>query len=135
MVFVDTNIFLYSAGGPHPFRDLCQRFLRALDQDDRNATSSTEVVQEILHVVTRKQDRLAAVRAARMFMEAVPNLLPVTASDMRAAIEIYEGNPGITARDAIHVATMWNNGIDTIASADRHFDAVQGIRRLDPRDL
>ena len=35
----------------------------------------------------------------------------------------------------IHIAIMQNNGIDTIVSADRHFDGIDGVTRLDPLEL
>jgi predicted nucleic acid-binding protein len=35
----------------------------------------------------------------------------------------------------VHVATCQVNGIETILTADRGFDGVPGLRRVDPADL
>jgi len=42
---------------------------------------------------------------------------------------------GITSRDAIHAATMMNNGIKEIISTDPHFDLIHEIKRIDPLKL
>ena len=48
-----------------------------------------------------------------------------------------EGNryPQMAPRDWLHLAVMLNNGITDIISADRHFDDIEGITRLDPREF
>jgi len=59
-----------------------------------------------------------------------PDLLPVTRSDMLTACELMERYPTLPPRDAIHAATMINNGIGSILSADAHFDDVAEVKRL-----
>ena len=44
-VFLDTNIFLYAAGGPHPERAACERVLRRVADGSLEATINTEVIQ------------------------------------------------------------------------------------------
>ena len=44
-VFLDTNVFLYAAGGEHVLREPCRRILRNVV--DIDAITSSEVVQEI----------------------------------------------------------------------------------------
>lgn len=43
-----------------------------------------------------------------------------------------ERYPALSARDAIHVATCLHQGITEILSPDRAFEAVPGLRRIDP---
>jgi predicted nucleic acid-binding protein len=38
--------------------------------------------------------------------------------------------PGVSARDAVHVAVMERRGVGLILSFDPGFDAVPGIRRV-----
>jgi predicted nucleic acid-binding protein len=38
----------------------------------------------------------------------------------------------ISMRDAIHAASMQNNGHEKILSADSHFDNIEEIERVDP---
>lgn len=51
MVFLDTNVFLYAVGAAHPLRELGQNVLRRVTNGDLLATTSTEVIQEILYVL------------------------------------------------------------------------------------
>lgn len=38
-------------------------------------------------------------------------------------------------RDAIHAATMFNNGVEKILSTNPHFDVIHGIQRIAPERL
>lgn len=42
--------------------------------------------------------------------------------------------PRLGANDRLHVGTCFVNGIESIVTADRGFDSVRGIRRVDPLD-
>lgn len=58
----------------------------------------------------------------------------MTLKDMQRAFELVERHgDAIAARDAVHAATMLNNGLTHLLSADTHFDAIAGITRVDPR--
>ena len=131
-VFLDTNIFLYAAGRPHPERDACARVLRRVADGSLEATVNSEVVQEILYVLTRRGRRKEALALARNVTALFPNLLPVTCEDMREALRLLEGHPGLSVRDAVHAATMLRNGLRTVASVDSDFDQIPGIRRIAP---
>jgi predicted nucleic acid-binding protein len=67
---------------------------------------------------------------ARSAILLFPDLLPVTKSDMLTACELLERYPGLPTRDAIHAATMLNNGIGSILTVDTHFDDIAEITRL-----
>ena len=49
-----------------------------------------------------------------------------------AALSLDHPTPG--SSDRIHVATCAVNGIGSIVSADRGFDGIRGLRRVDPLD-
>ena len=38
----------------------------------------------------------------------------------------------LTTRDAIHAAVVFEHGLEGIVSADRDYDRIPGLRRLDP---
>ena len=59
-------------------------------------------------------------------------VLPVTVADTRKALDLLKTHQTITSRDAIHAATMINNGIKEIISTDTHFDLLPEIKRIDP---
>jgi hypothetical protein len=60
-------------------------------------------------------------------------ILPVALADMQRAFDLAHSYRGaITTRDAVHAATVPNNGLAYVASADSHFDAIDGITRVAP---
>ncbi len=131
-VFLDTNIFLYAAGGPHPEREACAGLLQRIGEGALEATVNTEVVQELLFVLARRGRRREGLKLARSVLSLFPGLLPVTREDMLRACDLLERYPRLPVRDAIHVATMLNNGLQTVVSVDSDFDQVAGIRRVPP---
>jgi len=131
-VFFDTNILLYAAGRAHPERDACARLLRRVADGTLEATINTEVVQEILYVLTRRGRRKEALTLARHLEALFPDMLPVTREDMTEALSLLEQSAGISVRDAVHAATMLRNGLLTVVSVDPDFDRIPGIRRIAP---
>jgi len=130
--FVDANIPMYAVGAQHPLKQPCLTLLEAIAKDDLIAVTNVEVLQEILHRYTALGQRARAVEVAELFLRVVPQVLPVTLQDFRLAMELHGRHATIQARDSLHVAVMQQNGISRIISADRHFDSIPGITRLDP---
>jgi len=130
--FLDTNVFLYAAGGSHPERDACARVLRKVADGSLDATVNTEVVQEILYVLVRRGRRKEAVTLARHVTDLFPDLLPVTREDMLGACGLVQRYPRLPARDAVHAATMLRHGLKHVISVDTDFDQVRELRRIEP---
>jgi predicted nucleic acid-binding protein len=63
-----------------------------------------------------------------VFLYAVGAQHPL--ADISVTCDLMDRYPALPTRDAIHAATMLNNGISDIITSDGHFDAVRGIRRL-----
>lgn len=134
--FLDTNIFMYAAGQEHPLKAPCVGILRRVASEELEAVTSTEVLQEILYRYGAVGETQRGLRLARLAVDQVGGaVLPVTLRDMQRAFELVErhGN-AIAARDAVHAATMLNNGLTRLLSTDTHFDAIAGITRVDPRE-
>jgi predicted nucleic acid-binding protein len=131
-VFLDTNVFLYAAGGDHPLRAPCGELLTRVGSGDLDATTSTEVVQELLYVLTRRNLRSEAQSLASAVQDMFPDVLPVTHADMRLTCQLLADHPSLPVRDAVHCAVMITNGITRIISADTHFDSLPDIQRIDP---
>ncbi|MFQ5678851.1 MAG: type II toxin-antitoxin system VapC family toxin [Gemmatimonadota bacterium] len=130
--FLDTNVFLYAAGQAHPEREPCRRLLEAVAEGEILATTSIEVVREILYVLARRDETARGVALARGVLRLLPGLLPVTPAEIAVACDLLAKHPGLPARDAVHAATMRNRGLELLVSADPHFDAIAWIQRLDP---
>jgi predicted nucleic acid-binding protein len=130
--FIDSNVPMYAVGADHVLKAPCVALLRAIAQGEILAVTSVEVLQEILHRFTAQGQREHAVDVVRSFMEVVPDILPVTSADITAALTLHLAHPTLQTRDVMHLATMSRHGIQTIITADRHFDVVEGLRRVDP---
>ncbi len=129
-VFVDANIPMYAAGRPHPHREPAIHFLARVGHGELPAFTSTEVLQEILYRYSsiERLDLANAVYAA--FVDSRAEVLPIELRDTDRARDLLCSIPGISSRDAIHAAVMLNYQIEWIATFDRGFDRIPGIRRL-----
>ncbi len=130
--FLDTNVFLYAAGGDHPNRSPCQQILRRVARGELEATTSSEVVQEILYVLARRGLRNEAVLLARNVLTMFPEMLEVGAREMEGACDLLEATPDLSPRDAVHAATMTTHGVTAIITADEHFAQLPQLRRIAP---
>ena len=134
---MDVNIPMYAAGAPHSFRESCAGIMTAIATGELMAVIDVEIVQEILHRYGALGNWPIAVAIAENVLAIVPQILPVTVEDIALTVEMAAtyGPKGVKARDLIHAAVMRNNGIDTIVSADTHFDSIDELSRISPQDL
>ena len=130
-VFVDSNIPMYVAGTAHPHRAPARRFVERMRRGDLDACTSTEVLQEILYRYCALSRRDLARQVYDLFVEICPEVLDVTLADTDRARDLLGEVEPISVRDAVHAGVMLNHGIEWIASFDRGFDHVPGIRRLE----
>ena len=82
-VFLDTNVFLYAAGASHLLREPCAKLpcaklLRRVADGSLDATINSEVVQEVLYLLTRRGRRDDALKLAGHLTSLFPDLLAVT---------------------------------------------------------
>ena len=130
--FVDTNVVMYAVGADHAMKQPCLQIFSDFEALPLKLMTSTEVLQELLHVYTARGKRNLAIELCRDFVETVDEVLPVTYDDFNWALQFHHHHEKIMARDSIHAATAVNNRISYILSADRHFDGLNGITRIDP---
>ncbi len=132
--FVDTNIVMYAVGADHAMKQPCLQIFADSEALPLMLTTSTEVLQELLHVYSARGQRQLAIEICRDFVETVDEILPVTYNDFSWALQFHHHHSTIMARDSIHAATIVNNGLSYILTADKHFDKLPGITRIDPRE-
>ncbi|NUO79632.1 type II toxin-antitoxin system VapC family toxin [candidate division KSB1 bacterium] len=78
-------------------------------------------------------------KGVRLYNEALKYpllILPITKDDIVLAIDLFNQykHNGVKPRDAIHAATLKNNGITELLSADKDFDNFDFLMRIDPLD-
>ena len=134
-VYLDSNVFLYAAGTPHPLKEPCLAVLRRVEAGELDATTSTEALQEILHVFQRRSMAAQGASLVKTVLSLLPEVLPVDRYDVSLAADLAPAHPTLPARDPIHAAVMRHHGIREIISADKHFDALSGVRRLVPEEV
>lgn len=133
-VFLDANIPLYAAGGPHLLKDRSLDVLELAEQHRSAFCTDAEVFQEMLHRY-RPSGLWAEGRALLwqfgILMEG--RVEPVQVEDVLAAVELAQQYSGrLSARDLLHLAIMARIGVTHIVTADTGFDHLDGIERLDP---
>ena len=131
-LFVDANVFMYLGGSDALYREACRRALLAATEQGAMLITSTEVLQEILHyhAARRRPDDARTVYQA--VTDICDEILPVTENQTARSLELLVRHPGLPARAALHVATMEACGVERLLSADRHFDQIDSVTRVDP---
>jgi uncharacterized protein len=129
VIFVDSNIPMYLIGTFHPHKSDARRLLEsAIAAGDRLVTN-VEVYQEILHRFVAIDRRPAIQPAFDALNAIVDEVFPIDLRDVERAKAVVYGKR-LSARDAIHLATMERHGVKRIMTFDAGFDAVPGIERL-----
>jgi predicted nucleic acid-binding protein len=130
VILVDSNIPMYLIGAPHRHKSDAQRLLEKLISDRQRLVTDAEVLQEILHRYVAIDRRDAIQPAFDALLEIVDQVLPIDGGVVKRAKEIVLGYRQLSARDAVHLAVMEQNGIEHILTFDTGFDLFPGIARL-----
>lgn len=134
MIVLDTTVLVYAKGADHPLRDPCRRILEAVAEGRCIATTTSEVIQEFVHVRARRRDRSEAVELGLAYAELLGPLIAPDGAALRAGLELYRRHPELDAFDAVLAATAMAAGAEALVSADRAYSVVGGLRHLDPAD-
>ena len=133
--FIDANIPMYAVGREHPLREPCRLVLQRIVDGDLAACTDSEVHQEMLYRYWSLDQLARGIALSSNFHGVVDMVLPATSTDIATARELGGKYSQMAPRDWLHLAVMLNNGITEIISADRHFDDVEGITRIDPGEF
>lgn len=123
MIFIDTNVFMYAVGRPHPLRDDARGLLTTQVEERRALATSAEVLQELLHVyvpVSRLETLDAALRLAR----DLATIWPVEEDDVAHARRLLVRHPQLGARDLLHLAVCHRRGARGLLTFDRGLAAA-----------
>lgn len=133
-IFIDVNVFMYAAGKPHPYKDPCVQILADVENGLLSAVVNTEIFQELLYRYYHIKLAEKGVELCRQILQLPVKILPINEEDIRLAIDLFEShqNKDLKPRDGIHAVTMKSNDIHKIISADKDFDSIDFIQRIDP---
>jgi len=130
MILVDSNIPMYLVGPQHPLKADAQRLAEGLAVSGQRLVTDAEVLQEILHRYIAINRRANIQPAFDTLLGLVDEVLPIDHAAVERAREIALGYTTLSARDALHIAVMQQNGINRILSFDAHFDGFPGVTRI-----
>ncbi len=130
MIFVDSNVPMYLIGAAHPHKADARHLLESAVADGNRLVTDAEVLQEILHRYAAIGRRDAIQPAFDALLGVVDEVFAVALQDVERAKSIVLGHQSLSARDALHAAVMRREGVSSILSFDRGFDALPGIARL-----
>lgn len=134
MIVLDTTILVYAKGADHPLRDPCRRIIEAIEAGRVIATTTSEVIQEFVHVRARRRDRDEAAELGLAYTELLGPLIAPDEVSLRTGLELYRRHPELDAFDAVLAATALAAGAEALVSADRAYRVVGALRHLDPAD-
>ncbi len=129
-IYIDSNIPMYVAGAEHEHREPARRFLERVEKREIQSCTSTEVLQEILCRYSALARRDLGGRVYDLFVEACPEVLDITLADLDRAKELISQTANLSPRSALHAAVMMNHEVEWIATFNREFDRIAGVRRV-----
>jgi hypothetical protein len=130
VIFVDSNIPMYLVGSAQPEKIRARDLLEQCLTNEERLVTDAEVLQEILHRYVAIGRRDAIQPAFDALLRIVDEVFTVELKDVERAKTIVLGTPRLSARDAVHLATMERAGVTRILSFDSGFDGFPGVSRL-----
>lgn len=131
-VYIDSNIFFYARIMDKSYGESCSSILRSISAGKINASISTLVPIEVVNALRKYRLNRSVAAEVRAIMSLPIEIHPVEASDVTDAVEVHEESGG-SPYDCVHVAIMKRHDMNVIVSADRDFDRIGGLRRVDPK--
>lgn len=124
MIFVDSNVFIYAVGKPHPLKNEAQDFFLTSSKQGKRLATSAEVLQELLHVYL-PVGRLTTLDAAlELATKGVDRVIPISSETVLLARDLADRHPGLTARDLLHLSVCQLSKIKELKTFDRNLQTV-----------
>jgi len=130
--FIDTTIPMYAGGKESRFKKKCIKILEDIALNKIIGFVSTEVFQEIIYRFTYIKDLKKGYRIYDNLMNVGVEILSVTSENLLTIRNLSQKYKTIPPRDIFHAAVMLDNNIKKIISADKDFDKIKEIKKIDP---
>ncbi len=131
MILLDTTALIYAVGTEHRFRDPCRDLVGAIAEERIEASTTPEVIQEFVHIRSRRRDRQDAASLGRSHRNLLTPLISVTEKHLLRGIELFETSAFLGALDSVLAAVAIDLNL-TLISADAAFSAVTGLDHIVP---
>ena len=119
MIFVDTNVFMYAVGTPHPHRQSAIEFFVNAQRTNAQLATSAEVLQELMHayIPVARYQRLEA--AMTLVDEAVFEVWPLEKEDVTLAMQLENQHRMLSSRDLCHLASCRRREVSDMMTFDQ----------------
>lgn len=130
MILLDTTVLVYALGADHPLRSPARDLLGLARDGLVRATTTVEVIQEFAHVRARRRGRDEAAARAKDYAVGLSPLTLPDQDDLLEGLELFARFEVLGPFDAVLAATSLRRDW-AVASADRAFGSIVGLRWLD----
>ena len=132
MKLLDTNVVMYAIGGPHQYKEACQRLLQDVAAGNTTYNIDVELLQEILYVYSYRGERRHALEVVDLLLRVFPDPLPIGREELIAARNVLERHPNLSPRDAIHLGVALTHGLEGIVTTDRSMSQSSEVNFFEP---
>ena len=129
-MYIDSNIFILAGTDSGKKGKNCRKIIKDIDKNGIVCSSSYLVIDEVIWILKKKLGKKFAIKLTKKIFSFPIRWVDVNRSIIFKMIEVME-NTKLDPRDALHLASMKENGISTIISEDKDFDKLTGIKRVD----
>lgn len=129
MNYFDSNLIIYAILDDSKLGDWTREVLEKVQNGEMPACTSFLTFDEVFYKVNKVKGIDVALRNLEAFL-TMPNMRFFDVNDavIWKALEIIREYK-VLPRDAIHAATAFNAGAESIFSEDRDFDVMKGLKR------
>lgn len=132
MIVLDTTVLVYAKGAGHELRGPCRELIEAIAERRVDATTTPEVIQELVHVRARRRGRADAAAVGADYAELLSPLLLVGREHLARGLELFAQVESLGSFDAVLAAAAMVDGAIALVSADAAFQAVPGLEHVVP---
>ena len=119
MIFVDSNVFIYAVGKSHPRRQPAAEFFINSQSDGTPLCTSSEVLQELLHVYHPVARSRALNEALALIDAHSVEVWSLEKEDVTLACQLGEVHRSLSARDLCHLASCRRRNVNDLMTFDQ----------------
>tara|TARA_Y100000310_G_scaffold323165_1_gene383168 strand:- start:6599 stop:7009 length:411 start_codon:yes stop_codon:yes gene_type:complete len=135
MKYLDTNIIIYAIENHAKYGKKCKKILQDIQDNKLKTCSNILVLVEVINVLTKLNKTLEIKLDIAENINAILNL-PIEWYELSFPIIKHASNYNfkVSGVDYIHIATMEINSIFEVITADKEFNKINFLKRVDPLD-
>jgi len=134
-VYIDTNVFLYLSNKTSAFYFDSVELIKYLKNNKVLIFSSTETIQEIVHVALKIKKLSYGLKIIEKVFEIIDELLPINSKTINIYLNLVAKHPTNDSRDSLHTSVYIENTIETIITYDHGFRKFKEVKSLTPKEF